>query len=213
VSRFCHIVVPAAALFICGLFVLVLPARGQDAGPERGDPSDAEWDPRWTWEADVGFGYGVDISSEATFLGDVRFVGIAPRVGRPVGDRFLEGGWAEGGIRVLVEVPVWVSLEPQRGYAAGATLLGRYTLAAPAWMRPFAEIGAGPIYLDFDNDRSQADGFSFTLQTGLGVMVPLGSRWAVAPRIHLHHISNAGLRRPNPGINDVLVSFGVARRL
>lgn len=212
-SRFCRFVAPAAALVVSGLIVLVLPAQGQEVGPERGDSMDAEGEPRWTWEADVGFGYGVDISSDATFLGDVRFVGIAPRVGRPFGNRILEGGWTEGQMRLLVEIPIWVSLEPQRGYAAGATLLGRYTLAAPGRARPFVEIGAGPIYLDFDNERSQADGFSFTLQGGLGVMVSLSPRWAVVPRFHLHHISNAGLRKPNPGINDVLITLGVARRL
>ena len=193
---------------ICGMLwgglvlsVLSLPATevlAQSEGP-------------WQWEADVGYGYGIDISSHATFLGDVRFVGVAARLGRPVGDRFLEESWLEGRVQLMGEVPLWVSLEPERGFAAGATLVPRYTFGESAALRPFAEAGVGPIYLHFNNERSQADGVSFTLQVGGGVMYSVAPGWAVALRGQLHHISNAGLRSPNPGINDLLFTLGVVR--
>jgi hypothetical protein len=191
---------------------MVAHALLQDGSIAEKDASERAEAAVWEWEANLGYGYGVDISSKATFLGDVRFVGLAPRLGRQIGTRPFPDTWLEGRVWLLAETALWVSLEPQRGYAAGATAVARYTFVALDRLRPFVELGAGPIYLDFENDRSQADGFSFTLQAGPGATYPLGSRWALMTRAQLHHISNAGLRRPNPGINDVLITVGIVRR-
>lgn len=196
------------------LFALLL-APGDASAQAHGVPADASaaagWESPWVWELDFAYGRGVDISAEKTYVGDVRFFGLTPRVGRAVGEVFNEGTWHEGRVRLLVEVPFLVSMQPQPGYAVGSTLLARYTLVAPDRWRPFAELGAGPVYLGFNNHQNQADGLSFTLQGGVGVTYPVASGWAVVPRVHFHHISNAGLRSPNPGINDLLFTIGFAR--
>jgi hypothetical protein len=63
-------------------------------------------------------------------------------------------------------------------------------------------IGSGAGYLDADLDY-QRDGFNFLLQGGVGCR--LGD-WRADLRFH--HISNAQLRQPNSGLNEVLILVG-----
>ena len=70
------------------------------------------------------------------------------------------------------------------------------------------EGGIGVGNLDF-NLNSQSDGFSFYLQGGLGLKWQLRPRYALTASVLWHHISNAQLRAPNNGIDDILFQVGV----
>lgn len=69
------------------------------------------------------------------------------------------------------------------------------------WM-VYAGTGAGDLHADIE---WQADGLvSFLLQAGIGRRI--GERWRADVR--WHHVSNGGIREPNPGLNGIMVLFG-----
>jgi lipid A 3-O-deacylase len=189
-----------------------LRAQESEPGPmsvtEAGN--EAESPPTWHWSVSSGYGWGVDISSAATFLGDVRFVGVAPAVGRTVKDRMFRDRWYAGRIDVTAEGAFLPSLKPRPGFGAGASLNARYLVTSPGGWAPFLSVGAGPMVLNF-NHGDQSDGLSFILQGGVGVEHRLAPSVSLLTQLRLHHMSNAGLRRPNPGINDVLFLVGFTR--
>jgi lipid A 3-O-deacylase len=166
----------------------------------------------WHWGISSGYGRGVDLSSQATYLGDVRFVGLTPAVGREVMDGLFHDRWFRGRAALLLEGALLPGFRPTRGFGAGVSLNARYTAAMTGRWAPFLVIGAGPMYLDFNNEN-QADGLSFILQAGGGVEQRLTPSLSLVSQVRLHHMSNAGLRRPNPGINDVLFLVGFSHYL
>ncbi|HBZ71911.1 MAG TPA: hypothetical protein DEP35_20170 [Deltaproteobacteria bacterium] len=76
-------------------------------------------------------------------------------------------------------------------------------------MVPFIEAGAGILGTDLDL-RGQSDGFNFSVQGGTDLHYFVLPRLAVTAEARLHHISNAGLRVPNNGINDCLFLVGAS---
>lgn len=166
----------------------------------------------WTWGVSSGYGLGVDISSDASFLGDVRFVGVLPWVGWERESTSFPNRWYRGRLGMTAEAAVLPSHRPLRGVGGGVSLNGRYRAETGRPWAPFASLGAGPMVLDFNN-RYQADGLNFILQAGGGLEWRVTPSLALLAEVRMHHISNAGLRRPNPGINDVLFLVGFARPL
>jgi hypothetical protein len=106
-----------------------------------------------------------------------------------------------------------LNTDPRFGVAGNASLLGRYHLLPPALrggrLVPYAELSLGIGGLDFDLDQ-QDDGFNFFLQGGVGAQWLLSRRTALGAGWRYHHISNAGTRRPNIGINSHLFLFGLS---
>ncbi len=85
----------------------------------------------------------------------------------------------------------------------------RYNFLESERVVPLIEGGAGVVGTDFDL-HGQSDGFNFSLQGGLGFHAFLMPRMALTAEARLHHISNAGLRTPNSGINDCLFLAGAS---
>ena len=85
----------------------------------------------------------------------------------------------------------------------------RYNFLESGRVVPFIEAGAGLLGTDFDL-KGQSDGFNFSVQGGLGLHFFVLPRVAVTAEARLHHISNAGLRQPNNGINDCLFLLGAS---
>lgn len=76
------------------------------------------------------------------------------------------------------------------------------------WARPYLEMGLGVHFLSerYISNRDLGSYFQFGTHGGLGIRFGSTEQYDLAWRIE--HISNAGLREPNPGINFSMVRFG-----
>lgn len=162
----------------------------------------------------AGYGFGVDLfSSGGTENAEVSFAALVPSFlvepfGLLGGDAFYAGSLTLG-----VEGALLVNAEPRSGVAGNASLLTRYHLLPPVLrggrLVPYLELSLGIGGLDFDLDQ-QDDGFNFFLQGGAGAQWLLTRRTALGAGWRYHHISNAGTRRPNIGINSHLFLLGLS---
>lgn len=76
-----------------------------------------------------------------------------------------------------------------------------------------AGIGSGPHYVTVDTDR-QARGFIFSDNVELGLSYELRKFSTIFNmRFRFRHISNAGFKSPNGGIDNLFLVLGVARNL
>lgn len=75
-------------------------------------------------------------------------------------------------------------------------------------LKIYALGSTGPHYVS-NTPRRQADGFIFSDNFRTGILIPLSATFAFDLCTGIRHISNAGLKRPNKGVDNVLVGFGV----
>lgn len=112
--------------------------------------------------------------------------------------------YAEGQL-VYADIPV----APGVAYEAGLNIGFRYQVQlAEQWLLG-AAIGSGPHYITL-NTESQAPGFIFSdnFELGFSYLLP-GKDWGVNLRARFRHISNAGFKYPNRGLDNLFVVFGV----
>lgn len=70
--------------------------------------------------------------------------------------------------------------------------------------------GSGPHFITA-NLKRQARGFIFSDDVAIGFLKKINKRSAINFQIKLRHISNAGLKRPNAGVNTLNVLIGLVR--
>jgi lipid A 3-O-deacylase len=158
----------------------------------------------------AGYGFGVGIGgSNNGNLKDIRFAALIPRWGVGLTDPLAEGTWYEGNLDLLIEGAFLFEYRPVHGFSGGGTLVFRYNFLESGRVVPFIEAGAGIVGTDFDL-KGQSDGFNFSVQGGLGLHFFVLPRVAITAEARLHHISDAGLRVPNNGINDSLLLLGAS---
>lgn len=76
-----------------------------------------------------------------------------------------------------------------------------------------AAVGSGPHYITLQTE-SQAQGFIFSDNFELGLSVlPPGSTYGFNLRARFRHISNAGFKYPNLGIDNLFLILGIRREL
>lgn len=79
--------------------------------------------------------------------------------------------------------------------------------AAVNGMRPFLELGVGPHFLSDQSIGDKEFGTSLNFGSHLGIGALFGDRGQYELSYRFQHLSNAGIERPNPGINFHLVRF------
>jgi hypothetical protein len=118
-------------------------------------------------------------------------------------------GWLRGQLGFSVElVPLFVISEGPTTYGAGFNLLGRHYLGTGGAHRPFITLGAG-LLLSKMEIPPNVTRLNFTPQLGFGYLFLDKASNAYSLELRFHHLSNGGLASPNPGINSLLVQFGV----
>ncbi|HWP90758.1 MAG TPA: acyloxyacyl hydrolase [Thermodesulfobacteriota bacterium] len=157
-----------------------------------------------------GYGDGFSIG----FVGDqdgrkVELLAIFPSIGFGLSDMKAVNKWYRGNFDLLVEGQFITNFEPERGASVGANFMMRYNFLARERLIPYAGLGAGIGYLDF-NLESQEDGLIFYPQTGLGLHYFLTNQVAVDASWRVHHMSNSGTNMPNRSINTNLFLLGVS---
>ena len=76
--------------------------------------------------------------------------------------------------------------------------------------RPYAELGGGTLSTSVDVPATTST-FNFVTHGGIGVRLFRSAKNALNMSVRYEHISNAGLTRPNPGINTVQFGIGYNR--
>jgi hypothetical protein len=89
-----------------------------------------------------------------------------------------------------------------------ATPVFRLEQSAPSAWAPYAEAAIG-LHLLSRRRITDEKQFSTRWQFGdhLGAGIRFGARRQYDLGLHLQHLSNAGIKRPNPGINFLLLRF------
>lgn len=105
-----------------------------------------------------------------------------------------------GILSIFMEPQVNPVFSPRNDYEAGIGFGIQYLYPLTKILYPYMLASAGPHYISY-NSNDQAPGFNFLLTAGAGFYYYLNSKMAVNLGWRFRHISNAGLRRPNQGIN------------
>ena len=151
-----------------------------------------------------GWGFGA-LGSQGLSQADVRIVPIVATWSIGSEPLAMQHAWG-GNVEIQLEAQLWLNRQPTDGVGGGAAATLRYNWLHARPIFPFVEAGIGLGGIDFDTD--QPDGFSFIVQAGGGVHWRLARSLAVTLQYRLQHLSNAGTRQPNNGINSHMLLFG-----
>jgi hypothetical protein len=119
---------------------------------------------------------------------------------------FLDDTWVQGNVELQLEGQLLFETEPRSGFGGGWAFALRYNFLRFGPLYPFFEGGLGVVGIDFDLE--QPDGLNFVVQAGGGAHWRIARRFALTLQYRFHHISNADLRKTNPGINTQMVLVG-----
>ena len=123
----------------------------------------------------------------------------------------LGSGPLRGNLQYGVEVtPVLVMRQSTTVYAGGFSPLQlRYNFTARRHVVPYLEIG-GSVLGSAEPLPEGTSRFNFLTDGGIGFQVLRARLPAIQAGMRYQHISNAGLTRPNPGINSLYFFSGVS---
>jgi Lipid A 3-O-deacylase (PagL) len=125
--------------------------------------------------------------------------------------------WESVALEYTLDIfPAVVVFEPDRVrrgsstiYGAGLSPLGfKVNFAQQSWIQPFVAASVGFLYFEDDIPVPHSSRFNFTPEIGLGVEFFLAPKRALTLGYKLHHISNAGIGRSNPGMNSHVIYAG-----
>ncbi len=120
-------------------------------------------------------------------------------------------GWSQGQLSLGAEVIAFHTAEPIAAYGVGFTPKLVYTSTAFGRIHPFLEAGGGPVWTDLGGRVPEQPGqFNFLVWGGAGCSYQLTRDWALNAGYRIMHISNAGTRAPNSGLNFGLPFIGLA---
>lgn len=114
-------------------------------------------------------------------------------------------GWARGQLLIGAEVVYIQFQRPQLTHGAGFTPKIKYLFQGTGRLRPYVEFAGGPFYTDLGGRIPEESArFNFILTAGGGLSWFLTPQLSVNVGYRFHHISNAGTRMPNLGLNSSL---------
>jgi hypothetical protein len=124
-------------------------------------------------------------------------------------------GMARSSVAVQLAVEPFVDAvtRPRSGVEAGTDIFIRAFFPVAPSVGLVPEIGSGLVYLGLDTGEQGDAGINFLTQFGLGARVALGNDSALTVGYRFRHLSNAGLRQPNDGINTdaLVISYSLLR--
>jgi len=99
--------------------------------------------------------------------------------------------------------------EPRKNVEAGSALMIKFgILPETSRFQPFGRIGLGMLYMSL-NTREQSTKFNFFEQGCIGAHYFFNKNFGLTMECRIRHLSNAGIRQPNHGINNLSYLLGV----
>ena len=116
---------------------------------------------------------------------------------------------APAALRFKVEASFGSTWTKEKEFMASAGIFALYFLDkfSGHGCRPYLEGGIGGIYTEWKVE-GQGSHLNFNPQMGIGTEFFVGSGPPFYTAIRLHHISNAGLRDDNRGVNSIVLVLG-----
>ncbi len=159
----------------------------------------------------INLGYGfTDNIPPGSDRTDWNFVSIFPyfkyNLTGPIGRSFYKGS-----LSWFVDAGAAISHSPEVGYVLGFTpIQGEYKfLWSNVDWAPYINLGAGFAYTDWTKrGRELGSDFEFLLNGGAGIEFYKTREGAFNLNYKFWHISNAGIKRPNIGLNTHVFSIG-----
>ena len=123
-------------------------------------------------------------------------------------------GILTGNVEILGELFGGGIFEGPGDVLAGATLIFRYNFVQPqARIIPYLQVGGGGVYTNIGEEESRgliSLPVEFNLQANAGVRYMLNDRWSLVVEAAYRHVSNAEIKKPNFGLDNIggNVGFG-----
>ena len=118
------------------------------------------------------------------------------------------------GLRLTAQIARWVASDSDAQYHSltdGSVMAElRYWLSPEAPVRPFVEAGLGLHLLSHVHIANRQLGVAFDFGTQVAVGAVFGDNGRYELAAFAHHVSNAGIKDPNDGINYFGIRFRVA---
>ena len=208
----------APSLFVAGVALLSIlpPAYAQSAADAFVTNSPAS-----IWKTRPGEGF----RSGATELNVSAGIGLGVKMITGVGihdwvigtvdygwvfsDVVAESHWWRGNWELLGDLFGGMQYRPEGAYFVGIGPHLRYNFAAGHRWTPFVDLGGGVSATDI-REPDLSTTFEFNLQAGVGTHYYLCDDLALTFQTRLIHLSNAGLKYPNTGVNNVSFLLGVS---
>jgi opacity protein-like surface antigen len=132
------------------------------------------------------------------------------RFGRVRGRSTVPGRRSHGNVELVTEVWGGVQTHPRHRSLFGVTPLLRYDFVTGSRWVPFVNAGIGVAYTNIGRpDLSR--GFQFNPEAGAGTHYFVGAGLAMTVEYRFFHLSNAGLSKPNTGLNTHMLYVGLTR--
>jgi hypothetical protein len=113
--------------------------------------------------------------------------------------------WVRGQLMLGAEIVYIQFQEPVLTHGMGFTPKIKWLFEGNGWLRPYVEFAGGPFYTDLAGQIPEESArFNFILTAGGGLSWFLTPQFAFNVGYRFHHISNAGTRYPNLGLNSSL---------
>jgi lipid A 3-O-deacylase len=200
------------------LFVSDRACRGSD--PESADlDTKVSLDGPWLGETGGGFrngaralefsvGTGIGLRDLAGEVNHDMAIGMV-RYGWIMSDLLGDSHWYRGNLEFVPEFFLGAQYRPHGAYVVGATPLFRYNFVSDTPWVPFAEAGLGPTLTDI-GEPDLSSTFEFNIQAGVGTHYFWKPRQAITLQARFFHLSNAGIKRPNMGLNTGFLMIGIS---
>ncbi len=123
-------------------------------------------------------------------------------------------GILAGNFEVMGEIFAGGIFEGPGDVLAGSTLIFRYNFVQPqARIIPYLQIGAGGVYTNIGEEESRgliSLPVEFNLQANGGLRYMLNDHWSLVLEAAYRHVSNAEIKKPNYGLDNLggNVGFG-----
>ncbi len=182
------------------LSVLVLtiqPACAQSPGKSGSSPI--------PWVTESGFITGMGTGS--TSEGQYRPILLMWRLGSDLKQFINPLENHKGSLSAICEPQINPVIDPRMEVEFGVGLGLQYTYPVTPKISPYIMGTAGPHFITLPNEN-QANGFVFSSTIGAGLYYNLNQSSAIGIGYRYRHLSNAGLHRPNGGINTHFGTIG-----
>lgn len=162
-----------------------------------------------TWHLGLMGGYSIWYKIFQNRAANVHFAPLLPQIGYTLTD--VHGPFpVRGSFELLLEPTFMITTSPSTTFGEGASLLLRYNFATGTRWVPFFDVGLGILHWNLRLPRILATQFNITIQGGPGLHYFATDHLAITGQVRLHHISNAGIDRPNIGVNSSVYLLGIS---
>ena len=137
----------------------------------------------------------------------------APRFGYVFTDLIGDdvcGGFLKGNGEVVIEGLFGTGVHNIGGESEGLAAMYKHNFITGTRWVPFFEAGLGVSQNNWHIYECQSH-FQFIVQAGVGVQYFFNDNWALIVEGRYHHMSDAGMTSPNPGLNNIMLTAGVTR--